>query len=293
MPTASESIESLSYNQRLICTTPGAMDELKAALAERGTWYLFHAHVHRSSPAALRARETGIVAAPERAPSPKPRDGDDDEDQDDSWKLYFDYLTPAPALKAVPPEDQRVMDEVLSLVLQDMPLAAVQTVPTVASATDGWWQGIVVGVAHTRWPELFAQCCVKRLHISHARRIVVNVPSVADTKCTCAQYAVGRWGFAGTPRHIYSRQSARVMLARHLSGSMAYGPLKCTAQTEHEADLFISAFADPKARFYCNWLGPSSFSPIGIPGEDSHTFEVIMVGIQADQIAAVANWDED
>ena len=104
---------------------------------------------------------------------------------------------------------------------------------------------------------------------------------------------MGRWGFAGTPGHNYSRASARVMLARHLSGSMAYGPLKCTPETEHEADLFLSTFADPTARFYCNWLGPCSFAPVGIPGQDSHTFEFVMVGVQADQIAAVANWDED
>ena len=116
---------------------------------------------------------------------------------------------------------------------------------------------------------------------------------VADILCACAQYAIGRWGFASTPTRIYPRRSARVMLARHLSGSMAYGPLKCTPDTEHEADLFMSLFADPTARFYCNWLGPFSPSTVGIPGEGSHTFEFIMVGVQADQIAAVATWDED
>lgn len=83
------------------------------------------------------------------------------------------------------------------------------------------------------------------------------------------------------------------MLARHLSGSMAYGPLKCTAETEHEADLFVNNFDDPRARFYCNWLGPCSWGPVCIPGEGSHTFEFIMVGLQTGRVAAVANWDED
>jgi len=121
--------------QRSICKAFSAIDELKAALAERGRWYLVHAYVHQASPAALRARETGMTAAPDRSPPPGPRDGDEDEDEDDSWKLYFDYLTPVPALEPVPPEDQRVMDEVISLVRHSMHLAAVQrALCTVASA---------------------------------------------------------------------------------------------------------------------------------------------------------------
>jgi len=51
----------------------------------------------------------------------------------------------------------------------------------------------------------------------------------------------------------------------------------------------MDLFAHPTARFYCNWLGPFSSAPVGIPGEGSHTFDVIMVGVQADQIAAVAS----
>lgn len=93
------------------------MDELQAALAQRRKWYLFHADIPRLSPATLRARETGI-AAPERAP-PEPRDGDD-EDEDDSWKLNFNYLTPVPAHTPVAPEDQRIMDEVLSRVMHTL-----------------------------------------------------------------------------------------------------------------------------------------------------------------------------
>ena len=116
-----------------ICRSIRAMDELKAAVAKRSRWYLFHAYVHQSSPAALLARETGIAAAPERAPQ-DPRDGDEDDEEDDSWKLYFNYLTPVPALQPVPPEDQRVMDEVLSLVLHNLHFAAVYAVTPATGA---------------------------------------------------------------------------------------------------------------------------------------------------------------
>jgi len=147
----------------------------------------------------------------------------------------------------------------------------------------------------TCWTECPAQCCVKHLP-SHARRAAAALkPSddVADAEmCTYAvrHRPVGLCSHADM--HVLPAKRA-VMLARHLSGSMAYGPLQCTPETEHEADLFMTTVADPTARFYCKWLGPFSSSPVGIPGEGIHTFEFIMVGVQADQIAAVANWDED
>jgi len=126
------------------------MDELKAALAKkRGRWYLFHAYVHQSLPAALRAGETGMSAAAERATPPGPRDGDDDEDEDDddSWKLHFTYLTPVPAMEPVTSEDQRVMDEVLSLMYHNMHRAAVQRVSTATRAETVSRKGILVGIA--------------------------------------------------------------------------------------------------------------------------------------------------
>ena len=116
----------------------------------------------------------------------------------------------------------------------------------------------------------------------------------------CVQYMIARWGFKDTPKLMYSRKSARIMLARHIRYSMVYrAVLRSESEAARIANRFVDSFNDPDARFYCNWLGDlnrsgCSNSNVQLPGhEEQYLFDFVMVGVQPDCIAAVATYDND
>ena len=124
------------------------------------------------------------------------------------------------------------------------------------------------------------------------RRPAPATPTVSpEDQQLMQQKLVGQWGFSACPKHLYSRSSARVMLAEQMRGTMAYESEQISkAEGARLADLFLDSFSERSARFICNWFGPSTWTPIDVTGKE-HTFDFVMVGVQSDRIAAVASSD--